>query len=533
MRFKKPIFLFIVLLVGIGGIYSCKTFYFRSNYKSANELIHITKNLKEKPFLKAHMKDGAVFIFGKGWSIDTAANRVMGTGDKYDFNRFKLTSGALSANLDSVALFETNKEPVGNGAARIAAIGILTAVNVGIGIFCILNPKACFGSCPTFYLNPDQNFHLADAEGFSNAISPALEYGDVDALPAIESDSLVSITMKNEAQETHCIREISLWCVKKRPGEFVFHNGKEDFFRCRNTFPISNSSSLNGAQKSLYQPSDGNEWFSLADSKNLATKEEMVLEFDHVPTTTSLGLIVHFRQTLMTTYFIYSALGYMGDEIGDYMAKLETQPDLGKKLKSGIWSKLGSIEVFQWNENTQNWDLTGSLYETGPIAINKQLVVLKHKGQKKKNRLKLVMNKGLWRLDYIALTNVLEKAAPEKIKPMRVFNRGKLDIQLLNKVNDPEELLISMPGNELEFQFDLPEKGQSCDYFLYSKGYYLEWMRETWLADKNLSLLRKMISEPEAYLKEVAPDYKEYEKTMEKQFWDSRIDTKTFTRHAL
>lgn len=532
MKPKKILLLTILGLMAIAGIYSCQTYYFRNTYKTANELIHNSKNLAEKPFLKAHMKDGAVNIFSKNWVVDTISNRITGNGEKYDFNRSRITGGELSVNLDSVAIFETNKVPVGNGAARIAAISILTVVNVGIGISCLLNPKACFGSCPTFYLNPDRNFHLADAEGFSSAISPSLEYGDVDALPPISSDSTICITMKNEALETHCLREIALWSVKKNPGEQVFHTRKDEFIRCRNRFLPSSAYGPEGDIKTALQAPDGRERFSLADAERLDSKEEIFVEFDQTPAQKELGLVVHFRQTLMTTYFIYSALGYMGNEIGDYLAKLETEPETSKKLENGIWKKLGTIQVFQWNETGKTWELAGSLYETGPIAINKQLVPLTSKTTGNRIRLKLLMNKGLWRIDHLALTQIVGKEEPVKIKPFLVRKQGKTDPSLLEKINDPDKLLISMPGNEFEFRFEADDPKSDHDYFLYSKGYYLEWMRENWLSNKNLTLLQRMLVNPERYLAEVAADYKEYEKTMEKQFWDSRIDTKTFVHHA-
>ena len=47
--------------------------------------------------------------------------------------------------------------------------------------------------------------------------------------------------------------------------------------------------------------------------------------------------------------------------------------------------------------------------------------------------------------------------------------------------------------------------------------------------DKNLKKLAQMVHQPQLYLKTEARAYKEYEKTMERAFWDSRIDTKTFS----
>lgn len=170
MKMKITAYTMMLVLVII-GIQSCVRYYFRSNYQDANSLIHETKNLKTKPFLKAHLKNGDVCILRDSWVVDTTLNFLSGTGTKYDFNRNKVFDGAISIFIDSVAIFETNKKIQNPEAARIAALSILAGLDAVLGVICITNPKACFGSCPTFYINENDNFHFADAEGFSNAIS--------------------------------------------------------------------------------------------------------------------------------------------------------------------------------------------------------------------------------------------------------------------------------------------------------------------------------------------------------------------------
>ncbi|MEI6750579.1 MAG: hypothetical protein WCM93_15590, partial [Bacteroidota bacterium] len=135
----------------------------------------------------------------------------------------------------------------------------------------------------------------------------------------------------------------------------------------------------------------------------------------------------------------------------------------------------------------------------------------------------------LWRIDYLALTNIKEKIEPFEISPCSILNKGKVDNTALTAINNPDKYLISMPGSEYKFNFVLPDK--NCDYelFLYSKGYYLEWMRKHWIKDQDLMKLKQMVYNPRGYLKEEAKDYKRYESTMEQDFWNSKIDTKTFS----
>lgn len=93
-------------------------------------------------------------------------------------------------------------------------------------------------------------------------------------------------------------------------------------------------------------------------------------------------------------------------------------------------------------------------------------------------------------------------------------------------LNNPNKYLITMPGEDYLLTFKLPNENADYELFLYSKGYYLEWMRPQWMADKNILKLKLLVDNPELYLKQEAKNYKRYEKYMEQEFWNSKIDTK-------
>ncbi len=530
---KRILVLVTVVATVFITLYSCTTYYFRSNYKEVNSLLHETANLQTKPFLKAHLKNGDICILRDNWKADTSLNTVSGAGSKYDFNRNLICEGAISIPIDSVFIFETNTKIVNPEASRVAALSILAGVDVVVGVICLTVPKACFGSCPTFYMNENDNFHYADAEGFSNAISPSLEYADIDALNNKPlSSNRFSITMKNEALETHCVNDVKLLAYPRQKGERVYHSPADDFYLCKDNYVLSMAKADEGNITKLLQEIDYQERFSLSDKNNLSCKEEIYLEFNKVGNSKNIGLVLNFRQTLMTTYFIYSALGYMGDEVGDVFAKIESSSGIRDKLKGGIKEKLGNIDVYSWNELTNNWDFQGGFNETGPIAINKQILPLKKHSPGSDVKLKLVMNKGLWRINYAGLTNIKEKVTPTEITPNSILNKGIPDNSALKSIIDPSDYLISMPGSEYKFNFILPGENEDYELFLYSKGYYLEWMREHWIKDKDLLKLRQLVENPELYLRTEAKEYKRYETELEQQFWDSRIDTKTFSYYA-
>ena len=509
---------------------ACTKHYFRSNYSEANKMLHETKNIKTKPFLKAHLYNGDIVILRDTWKVDTNSHVLMGKGTHYNFDRELIKNGYLTVPFDSVAIYETNTTLNNAEDKRITALAILTAVNVSMGLLCLSNPKACFGSCPTFYYGEHQNLHSSAAEGFSNAIAPSLEYRDVDALDNIDyTENHFELILKNEALETHCIREIKLLAAQRNAGERVYQSPTEQFYRCRSADPPISAMGPESSILELLSRPDLNERFSLSNPTHLKNREELILEFNTENCNDKMGLILHFRQTLMTTYFIYSAIGYMGDEVGDIFAQIETDPRGLDQFKNGIAEELGGIEVHLWDDEKKQWIYQSELYETGPIAVNKQMVPFNMLKKSGTVRVKLVLNQGLWRIDYAALTEVLGPIEPVVVLPEVVLNKGTEDRKALRQLIDVNELLISMPGSEYTLDFIMPTFDTDYELFLSSKGYYIEWMREHWIQDKDLLKLKKMLTKPEQYLEQEAKAYKEYEALMEPTFWNSRIDTKTFS----
>ena len=159
-------------------------------------------------YLKAHMLDGALCVLSQ-WHVDEDGWQLTGSGVRYDANRDTSAVGNLIVSIDSVALFETNSAPV---SPAIGPMLLMTGASAAMTIYCAANPKACFGSCPTFYDESGDGARLV-AEGFSSSISPCLEAVDIDALgprSASAPTNIVRITMKNEALETHAV-ELSCW----------------------------------------------------------------------------------------------------------------------------------------------------------------------------------------------------------------------------------------------------------------------------------------------------------------------------------
>ena len=220
------------VLVSVLFLSSCRErYFFRQNYKQASAVMHDSLALTQDLFLKAHMKNGDLYVLHNKWEIDTVDETIIGRGEKYNANRKLVSSEDFIIPLDGVAIYETNKKLGETEKKRIAALAVLASIDATFGLFCLSNPKACFGSCPTFYVDPNESFHDANAEGFSNAVVPSLEYTDIDDLKHVqESGSQFSLWMKNEALETHCVNNISLLAAPKLPNETVLQDVNDIFF---------------------------------------------------------------------------------------------------------------------------------------------------------------------------------------------------------------------------------------------------------------------------------------------------------------
>ena len=52
----------------------------------------------------------------------------------------------------------------------------------------------------------------------------------------------------------------------------------------------------------------------------------------------------------------------------------------------------------------------------------------------------------------------------------------------------------------------------------------MEWIRDSWIEEENLTSLIKMNFTPKKTLKDLAPIYKEIEADMENIFWNSKYE---------
>ncbi len=518
MEGKKSLLIkigFVFILIASLSLSYCVPRYYQRLKREIRDVSQMGQLDQKSPYLKVHMLDGQVYILSE-WDVKGGNESISGKGHLLNVNREKIEEGQFTILLNKVALFETN---VLEAPKSILAMASLTVPSALLSAYCLSNPKACFGSCPTFYAWDGEQMALL-AEGFSASVCPVLEAQDIDALYQAKPQSQdFELRVTNEALETHVIRYANILAVPRPPSGRTFATSSGEFWQASTIHEPKTCSAQEGSCLDAVRSLDGVERFSEADSQNLAKRETIDLEFDSIPGK-RFGLVLGFRQTLLTTYLFYQGLAYMGNSAGYWLAKLERGDETVQKYSNSLGEVLGGIEVLVLN-GQDAWIKPGEIKETGPIASDVRMVLLPEI-ESSPIKLRLRMTKGLWRIDYLALAELGERADPIRLTPSTVFNKGILDTKSQKHLTHPDSVLVTMPGDEYTLVYPLPSDFQNYEFFLESQGYYLEWMRPDWLKEENLERTIMMFTNPEEFLRLIAPEFKKIEPQMEYTFWRSK-----------
>ncbi len=466
---------------------------------------------RRAPFLKAHLRDGHVYVLSP-WRHETDSARIVGHGVRLGVNRDTLARGDFAVPLDSVVLFETN---VVHTSASVVVLSVLSGISAGVTVFCIANPKACFGSCPTFYVSDGAGDAL-QAEGFSASIAPSLEATDVDHLFRAPGDRTpVRVRMENEALETHVVRFVRLLAAPRAPGTRVFAAADSRFWRATEIAAPLVCRAPEGDCLSLVAQFDGRERTSLADSTDLAARE--VLELAFPAPRGRPALVLSSRQSLLPTFLLYQAFAWLGTSVGDWLARLERGDRAVSDRVRDVTQVLGGIEVLVPAPDG-GWVAVDTVIETGPLAADTRVIPL----PAHTDRVRLRLVKGAWRLEWAALATLTDTVTPVRVLPAAVLRDGREDPDALARLRDTAAVLVTLPGDAYTLVFDLPPAAAGHELFLESRGYYLEWMRSEWIAEENPLRAAQLLLHPAAALRDLAPAFKQAEPDIEQAFWNSR-----------
>jgi hypothetical protein len=451
-----------------------------------------------------------------------AGDRLAGEGQAYTVAREKRGApGSHDIPLADVALLETSS-PETVSSAGLGLIVTTTVVLGGVTGYCVINPKGCFGSCPTFYVEgPDRREpDRPQAEGFSEAIARVLEARDLDALEVARPGGTdVSVVMRNEALETHAVRGVRLLAAPRPTGGRVLAGPDDRLYPARELATAVECRAPEGDCRETLASTDGEDRASPADGKDLAARE--VVELGFPAARGRRGVAIAARQTLLSTFLFYQTMAHVGRGAGEFLATLERGgPEAGRRAL-GMARVLGGIDV-EVAEGASPWRAVGSFDEAGPIAGDRRVLPFEATGEGPL-RVRLSLARGHWRLDSVALAELGEPLPPVRLEPLSVERDGHRDEATRARLVRGEGHVVTHPGDAYRLTFRLPPSDRPLELFLESEGFYYEWMRAEWQAEEDPWMAALALAAPAEALRRLAPAYKAQEGRLEQAFWASRL----------
>jgi hypothetical protein len=228
------------------------------------------------------------------------------------------------------------------------------------------------------------------------------------------------------------------------------------------------------------------------------------------------------RHSFVSTYLFYQSIGFTGKHAASYLANLERQGPEAIPGAFELMQEVGGVEVLRQSQDS-SWSVVGVFGEHGPLATDVQVFPLGSSDGAAPVRIRLRLARGAWRLGYAALASVEGPAAPQRLHPALVTNKGESDSLALQRLLDDDRYLVTYPGDAYTISFAVPSHLADAEFFLESRGYYYEWMRSEWLEDEDPLMLALIAFSPRNALRQLAPRFKHLEPILEAQFWASRF----------
>lgn len=430
--------------------------------------------------VKAHLVDGSTVVFRTGAIVDSL--NLRGKGYRYGLTLTDSTA-VLSIPLDSIVGMEAFEQTT-NGAA--GALGTLLVTFGGaalVGVAAI----AIFGSCPTFYTDSAGTAQL-QAEGFSYSIAPIFESRDVDRLRISQAaDGTLRLEVRNEALETHYINHLELLEVAHGAGDIALVDELNRIVVVGNQSPLMRAVDRRGRDVSrTLRAHDGEAYrtdmHTLRDARIGDLDDWIEVTAPVPPGADSVAIVLRLRNSLLNTILLYDVM------LGDPGAR--SLDWVGQDLK-----QVGpALEVAQWYQERLGMHIAvddgrglrdvAHLRDTGPIAWKDVAVVIPVL-TRDTIRVRLSFPMDNWRIDRVAVAGSFRRVTPAVVR-LVAANTGDSaqDTMALASLRDADgRYLQTSPGQSFTAVFRPSQAGPAGarTFFLAAQGYYVEWVRRSWL----------------------------------------------------
>lgn len=428
--------------------------------------------------VRAYLADGSIVVLPDGAAVRD--DRLVGTGTRHEFT-LETARPFQSVSLDSVVAVETFRQEHYNQWASALVL-------VGGAAGSVLLAMAIFGSCPTIYAEVDGET-LLQAEPFSYSISPLYEARDVHRLTAApDEDGVLRLELRNEALETHYINHMEILEATRGEGEEVIPEASGRPMALggiRAPLAARDRDGRDVLQEVAY--SDGVAFRSSRDRLAAATEADftdwMELEIPPAPLgAEEVGLILRLRNTLLNTVLFYDVMlagsGIQALEwLGTDLHRIGTAAELARWYRERMGLR---VEV----EVDGDFVEVAYLPDQGPIAWTDRVVVIPASAAP--SRVRLSFPSDSWFIDRIAVAFGVSPAPVRRIPVARAVRAdGAVDPEVPDLLAAPdEEYLVTRAGERmwLEFEVHPQADGTPRTFLLATQGYYVEWIRGSWLA---------------------------------------------------
>jgi len=426
--------------------------------------------------VKAHLKDGSTVVYANG--VTVAGGTLQGTGVRYDL---ALANPVIVASipLDSVIGMESFQTRVNVGPT----VAVNTLIGAGALVGSVALFKAIFGSCPTVYSDNG----VEEAELFSNSIAPLFEARDVDRLRAQpDASGMLKLEVRNEAMETHYINHLQLFEVKHAADEFVLPDAQDRPVIVRGIRTPADIAARSGQNlNATLGAADG--VFYQTDLRRIegATAEDLNDWIDltaAVPEgANSTTLVFRLRNSLLETTLLYDVmLAPAGARSVDWLGT----GHISTTVQMGLWyeRRLGlHISVFRDGAYQE----VARVADAGPIFWRDVAAVIPVQPGETSLRVRLSFLADHWRVDRIGVASAERGVEPRVIPISEVTGAGgRPDNAARESLSAPDDRYLQTgPGDRFFAGFHVgpAPSGELRTFLLSSQGYYIEWIRGTWI----------------------------------------------------
>ena len=522
----KYFLLYILLLIFLLIFSKCYPTYQASKVNTDSLKAGEYFNIQAKVF----ESDNSIILFPHGYSVSNSF--LKGDGIVTDNNSFQQKWKAIDLPLDSITAMTTYEETT-SGTRYFGSflLGFTGPPLTVLGIYCIACPKCCFGSCPTVYVYDGKNYNL-EAELFSECISKQLENNDIDLLKQKITEDTLKLKITNEALETHYINKFEVVLADHPEGTKLFPAIDNSLLLISKPEPPILATTKDGENITDLLKKDDNKYFRSGVKKVSELKKGPAFDWVEIKIPASKNspskLILKYRNTLLSTTLLYNVvLGSQGAAGLDWTNKMNENPVYASQFKM-VYDEFSGIKIKIFNNGS--WNDLGKFKDAGPL--NWKYIAAKLPSYNSDTLLlRLEFIPDNFMIDYIAVDTTTSPQNYIKTKiiyPCEIMDgRGNPRDSLFVYIkNDDSSYLKTEPGDNYFLNYNVRVKNNyEVTALIYSKGYYNEWIRGSWINNKNPRYTFNLY-DVQGTLSYLADSWIENSDLLENEFFHSRFSLK-------